>query len=291
VRMANVDGSATLVLGEEGFDLAEVSGGRIPSDPMIVIEHHWEAARDVARSLAIGTGRPLDVRALRSPIPAPRSIFGLVANYPPAILPTPPVPMVFGKFPSAVVGPFDDIRLPPPAHLPMQAEWTVLEAELAVVIGAGGRHIPITDALDRVAGFTVAQDITERVHEFGPRGTSVGTMDYESLKALGKSLDTFCPLGPVLVTLDEFADPERLELECRLNGRLVQKASTADLLMGVADLMVFLSSFVTLRPGDVILTGTPTPIGGQLPRLSPGDVIETSISGLGRLRNHVTLEE
>ena len=115
-------------------------------------------------------------------------------------------------------------------------------------------------------------------------------MDYESLKALGKSLDTFCPLGPVLVTLDEFADPERLELECRLNGELVQKASTADLLMGVADLLVFLSSFVTLRPGDVILTGTPAPISGQLPRLSPGDVIETSISGLGRLRNHVTLE-
>jgi 2-keto-4-pentenoate hydratase/2-oxohepta-3-ene-1,7-dioic acid hydratase in catechol pathway len=119
--MANVGGNATLVLGEEGFDLAEVSGGQIPSDPMIVIEHHWEAARDVARSLAIGTGGPLDAGALRSPIPAPRSIFGLVANYPPAILPTPPVPMVFGKFPSAVVGPFDDVRLPPPALLPMQA--------------------------------------------------------------------------------------------------------------------------------------------------------------------------
>ncbi len=194
--------------------------------------------------------------------------------------------MVFDKFPSAVIGPFDDIRLPDARRLPMAAEWTVLEAELAVVIGRGGRHIAAEHALDAVAGYTIAQDITERVHEFGPRGTSVGTMDYESLKALGKSLDTFCPLGPELVTLDELPDPTRLDLECRLNGQLVQKASTADMLMGVADLIAFLSSFLTLRPGDIILTGTPTPITGPLPRISAGDVIETSIAGIGALRNN-----
>ena len=139
--------------------------------------------------------------------------------------------------------------------------------------------------LGHVAGFSVAQDITERVHEFGPRGTSLGTMEYESLKALGKSLDSFCPRGPVVVTPDEFADPDALNIECRLNGAVVQKASTADMLMGVADLVSFLSAFVTLRPGDIILTGTPTPIEGQLPRLAVGDVIETAIEGIGRLRN------
>jgi 2-keto-4-pentenoate hydratase/2-oxohepta-3-ene-1,7-dioic acid hydratase in catechol pathway len=111
-----------------------------------------------------------------------------VANYPPAIAPTPLVPMVFGKFPSSVIGPFDNIRLPDATSLPMGAEWTVLEAELAVVIGVGGRRIRAQGALACVAGYTIAQDITERVHEFGPRGTSVGTMDYESLKAIGKSL-------------------------------------------------------------------------------------------------------
>lgn len=167
----------------------------------------------------------------------------------------------------------------------MGAEWTVLEAELAVVVGSGGRRIPAADALRSVAGFTVAQDVTERVHEFGPRDTSVGTMDYASLKAMGKSLDTFCPLGPVLVTPDELSNPDDLTLECRLNGEVVQKASTSELLFGVGELVEFLSAFVTLRPGDVILTGTPTPLSGRLPRLSPGDVIETSIAGIGRLRN------
>ena len=90
---------------------------------------------------------------------------------------------------------------------------------------------------DWVAGFTVAQDITERVHEFGPRGTSVGTMEYASLKAMGKSFDTFCPLGPVLVSIDELPNPCDLALECKLNGEVVQKASTAELLFNVAELI------------------------------------------------------
>lgn len=285
MRIANLAWRATLIAGGEGFDLAELSGGQLPSDPMVVIERYWGAATALARCLPLGAGRPVPEGELQSPVPSPPSIFGFVANYPPAVLPKPQVPMVFGKFPSAVVGPFDHIRLPDPALLPMQAEWTVLEAELAVVIGAGGRHIPATEALDRLAGFTVAQDITERVHELGPKGTSVGTMDYASLKSLGKSFDSFCPLGPELVTLDEFPNPLDLDLECRLNGRVVQKASTAGLLMGIADLVAFLSVFVTLRAGDVILTGTPAPIDGQLPRLVPGDLIETSIAGIGTLRN------
>lgn len=201
------------------------------------------------------------------------------------------MPMVFGKFPTSVTGPYDDIKLPTADRLPMGKEWTVLEAELAVVIGAGGQHISRSEALKRVAGFTVAQDITERVHEFGPKGSSVGTMAYESLKTLGKSLDTFCPLGPVLVTLDELDSPNDLEIECRLNGEIVQKASTADLLFDVAELVTILSAFVTLQPGDIILTGTPTPLGGRLPRLAAGDVIETDIAGIGQLRNICVSDE
>lgn len=285
VRFGNVGGRGAIVAGDEFFDVEELSGGALPSDPMALIVSHWSAMREFATGVSAHHGQPLAIAELGAPVPAPRSIFGLVANYPPATLPDPPMPMVFGKFPSSVIGPFDDVRLPVAERLPMGAEWTVLEAELAVVIGEGGRHIAPGDALARVAGFTAAQDVTERVHEFGLRKTSVGTMDYESLKALGKSLDTFCPLGPVLVTLDEFADPHALELECRLNGEVVQKASTGDLLMGVADLVAFLSSFLTLRPGDVILTGTPTPLAGQLPRLTPGDTIETEIRGIGTMRN------
>lgn len=216
--MANVGGRATLLAADECFDIAQVSGGALPADPMLVIADHWAQAAELARAVLPGSGQTLDPGALRSPVPSPRAIFGVVANDPPAIAPTPRVPMVFGKFPHAVTGPYDDIVLPDPARLPMGSEWTVLEAELAVVIGAGGRHIPRAEALRRVAGLTVAQDITERVHEFGPAGVFVGTMDYVSLKALGQSLDTFCPLGPAVVTLDEFDDPLRLDIECRLNG-------------------------------------------------------------------------
>ncbi len=178
--------------------------------------------------------------------------------------------MVFGKFPGSVCGPCDEIRLPVAENLPMRAEWTVLEAELAVVIGRCGRRVRAADALGQVAGFMVAQDITERVHEFGPRGTSLGTMEYASLKAIGKSFDTFCPFGPVLVTVDEFPDPCDLALECKLNGEVVQKASTAELLFDVAELIEFLSVFVTFRPGDVILTATPAPLSGGAPTPKAG---------------------
>ncbi|MHB1444819.1 MAG: fumarylacetoacetate hydrolase family protein [Acidimicrobiales bacterium] len=290
MRAANLDGRAAIVLGDRVFDAEEASGGRLPADPMGLIQV-WELARSIAGSFRTDGGSPLESSRLRAPVPRPGAIYGVVANYPPATLPEPAVPMVFGKFPTAVTGPYDPIRLPDPERLPMKAEWTVLEAELAVVIGAGGRHIAPAEALSKVAGFTVAQDVTERVHEFGPRGTSVGTMDYASLKSLGKSLDTFCPLGPMLVSLDELPDPNRLEIECRLNGTVVQKANTADLLIGVADLVSLLSSFCTLRPGDVILTGTPTPLEGSLPRLAAGDVIETEIAGIGLMRNECVAED
>src|SRR5262245_27619599 len=110
-------------------------------------------------------------------------------------------------------------------------------------------------------------------------------MNYLSLKALGKSLDTFCPLGPAIVTVDEFDNPFALDLECRLNGLVVQRTSTADLLIGVPDLVSFVSAFVTLRAGDVILTGAPAPLDGQLPRLAAGDIVETAIGGIEMLRN------
>ena len=284
VRLANLGGRAAFVLDDEVFDAEEVSEGRLSSDPMAVIQQ-WDLLGPVAASLQPGGGHPLDPSMLGSPVPRPGAIYGLVANYPPAVLPEPALPMVFGKFPTAVTGPYDPIRLPRPDRLPMKSEWTVLEAELAVVIGRGGRHIPADEAPSRVAGYTAAQDVTERIHEFGPRAASVGTMDYAGLKALGKSLDTFCPLGPVLVSLDEFVDPDNLEIECRLNGTVVQSANTADMLMGVGDLVALLSSFCTLRPGDVILTGTPTPLSGPLPRLAVGDVIETTIAGIGTMRN------
>lgn len=290
MRFANVDGRGCLVVDGGVVDVAQASAGSLPHDPMLLLER-WPELLEAEPELSRGHVALLAPSRLGSPVPRPGAIFGLVANYPPATRPEPPVPMVFGKFPASVCGPYDDVRLPAAESLPMRAEWTVLEAELAVVIGKGGRRIAPGDALQRLAGFTIAQDITERVHEFGPRGTSIGTMEYESLKSIGKSLDTFCPLGPVLVTLDELPSPEDMSLECKLNGEVVQQTSTKELLFGVAELVEFLSAFITLRPGDVILTGTPTPPTGQLPRLSAGDIIETSIVGIGTLRNTCVNEE
>lgn len=195
MRFANFAGRGALVVPAGVVDVAATSRGAFPSDPMALLAQ-WSDLVDAAAELSAGEAAPLAEDLLESPVPEAGSIFGLLANYPPATRPEPPVPMVFGKFPNSVCGPYDEVRLPFAEALPMRAEWTVLEAELAVVIGAGGRRIAASDAFDSVAGFTVAQDITERVHEFGPRGTSVGTMEYASLKAVGKSLDTFCPLGP-----------------------------------------------------------------------------------------------
>lgn len=169
MRFANVAGRGSLVVADAVIDIAEASQGELPADPMDLLRI-WPDLVAAATMLAAGKSRPLDQTRLGSPVPCPGSIFGLVANYPPATRPEPAVPMVFGKFPGSVCGPRDDIRLPAARTLPMRAEWTVLEAELAVVMGRGGRRIQARDALEAVAGFTVAQDITERVHEFGPRG-------------------------------------------------------------------------------------------------------------------------
>lgn len=283
MRLVNAGGRAALLVGDAIFDLSDLSGRRIASDPMAVLRDHWEDAQDVASRGSFDGGVPVKDAAIGPPVPTPRAIFGLVANYPPAEATV--LPMVFAKAPSAVVGPYDAIVLPNPERLPMKSEWTVLEAELAFVVGRGGRDIDPNEAFSVLAGYTGAQDITERVHEFGPRSTSVGVMEYASLKTLGKSLDTFCPLGPSLATLDEFDDPNDLALECRLNGEVVQKSSTREMLCSVSRLVSLLSSFVTLRPGDVCLTGTPTPVSGSLPRLRPGDVIETEIGGIGLMRN------
>lgn len=288
MRFVNAGGRAALLHDDSVFDLELISGGVISSDPTAVLRSHWELARSLSERGAFDGGVRLADVVLGPPVPEPRAIFGLVANYPPAQKTA--LPMVFAKSPSAVIGPYEDIVLPNPHRLPMGREWTVLEAELAFVIASGGRHLAARDAVDALAGYVIAQDITERVHELGPSGTSVGTMQYASLRTLGKSLDTFCPLGPSIVTLDEFDDPADLRLECRLNGNVVQSASTSEMLTSVGELVELLSAFITLRPGDVCLTGTPTPLGGSLPRLQPGDVIETEITRIGLLRNRCVAE-
>jgi 2-keto-4-pentenoate hydratase/2-oxohepta-3-ene-1,7-dioic acid hydratase in catechol pathway len=189
----------------------------------------------------------------------------------------PPKPLVFAKFPSSIVGPEHPIRLP--QAITERVDW---EVELAVVIGERARAVAPEDALDHVFGYTVANDVSARDLQFA---------DGQWVRA--KSIDTFCPIGPVIVTADEIPDPQVLRLTTRVNGELMQDSTTGLMVFDVATLISFCSHSFTLEPGDVILTGTPWGCGEFMdPKrsLAPGDVVECEIEGIGLLRNPVTAE-
>jgi 2-keto-4-pentenoate hydratase/2-oxohepta-3-ene-1,7-dioic acid hydratase in catechol pathway len=178
----------------------------------------------------------------------------------------PEVPLLFLKPPSTVIGPGDKILLPP------QSQRVEHEAELAVVIGRQGRWISPGEALDHVLGYTIANDVTARDLQFR-----------DGQWTRGKGFDTFCPFGPWIET--EF-DPADAIVTCHVNGEMRQMASTRDMVFSVRQLIAFISSVMTLEPGDLLLTGTPAGVGP----LVPGDVVEVSIDGLGTLRNPVAAE-
>jgi 2-keto-4-pentenoate hydratase/2-oxohepta-3-ene-1,7-dioic acid hydratase in catechol pathway len=209
---------------------------------------------------------------------APGKVVAIGLNYLDHIresgLERPAQPLIFAKFPSSVVGPDEEIRLP--LAITERVDW---EVELAVVIGRRARDVAPDEALAYVFGYTVANDVSARDLQFG---------DGQWIR--GKSLDTFCPLGPVVVTADEIPDPQALHLECRVNGEVMQDASTDLMVFGVAELISHCSRNFTLEPGDVLLTGTPWGCGEFMdPKrsLAPGDVVECEIDGIGILRNPV----
>ncbi len=186
----------------------------------------------------------------------------------------PAEPVLFLKSVSSLAGPDDRVVLPPGS---VKADW---EVELGVVIGRTARHVAEADALEHVAGYCVVNDLSEREYQL-ERG---GTWDK------GKGCDGFGPVGPWLVTADEVADPQALDLWLDLNGAAMQRGSTRTMVFGVAVLVAYVSRFVTLRPGDLVITGTPPGVGmGRTPPrfLRAGDVMELGVTGLGRQRQEV----
>lgn len=180
----------------------------------------------------------------------------------------PTEPVLFLKATSSVCGPDDDIVLPPGSR---RTDW---EIELGVVIGASGVHIPKDRAMDHVAGYCIVNDISERAYQLKHGGQWTK----------GKSYDHFCPVGPWLVTKDEIPDPQRLGLRLEYNGAVMQDSSTEKMIVPIADLVSYVSQFMTLHPGDIIATGTPAGVGmARNPRqfLEPGGEIRASIEGLG----------
>lgn len=181
----------------------------------------------------------------------------------------PPEPIIFMKASSAIVGPNDDVLIP------RGSEKTDWEVELAVVIGKTAKYVTEADALDYVAGYCVAHDVSERAFQAERQGQWTK----------GKSCDTFGPTGPWLVTKDEVADPQNLKMWLTVNGKTMQNGSTRTMVYGVAYLVSYLSQFMSLHPGDIISTGTPPGVGlGMKPPvfLKAGDVVELGIEGLGQ---------
>ncbi len=218
---------------------------------------------------------------LLAPVPDPSKVIAIGLNYRDHCteqnIPVPEVMTVFAKFPSAVIGDGQPIRLPS-RELTQQVDY---EAELAVVIGRQGVDIPREQAYDYVAGYTICHDVSARDVQFGDGGKQW---------IHGKSFDTFCPLGPWLVTRDEIPDPHTLAISFDLNGQRVQESSTRHLVFDVPYLISELSRSITLHPGDVISTGTPGGVGVfRTPPLflKDGDVCRVTIERIGTLTNPV----
>jgi 2-keto-4-pentenoate hydratase/2-oxohepta-3-ene-1,7-dioic acid hydratase in catechol pathway len=185
------------------------------------------------------------------------------------------LPVVFSKFASAIIGPNENIVLPP---ISQQVDF---EAELVVVIGKPGRFIAREQALEHVFGYTIGNDVSARDWQKGKPGGQW---------LLGKTFDTFAPIGPWIVTADDLDNPRKLDIELKLNGQIMQQGNTRDLIFPIDYLISHLSNFFTLQPGDLIFTGTPSGVGaGRQPPLflQAGDSIEISISGIGTLKHGV----
>lgn len=282
MRMASVARRLTLLsTGGKGIDVARHSDHRFSSDPQAVYER-WEEVRgwaaDVGRTTDGTAGAVVTSDVLGPPAPTPRQVFAIGLNYTDhakeAGLELPDAPPTFTKFPTCVTGPYGELPLPSGA-----VDW---EVELVVVMGRQAYRVEEEKAWEYVAGLTVGQDFSEReVQLAGPAPQF----------SLGKSFPAFGPIGPWLVTPDEFDDPDDLELSCTVNGEEVQMARTSSMIFPVPELIARLSAVCPLLPGDLIFTGTPSGVGGARdPRtfLAPGDVVVSRIEGIGEIRQHCT---
>ena len=242
------------------------------------------SAREVIQTPDFGyheTGSIRRVKAFLPPV-LPTAIFCIGLNYGGHAEETgmeiPRYPVVFMKNPAAATGHRTPVIIPESCRQTPEVDY---EAELAVVIGRKARNVHVDEALEYVAGYTAANDISARRWQKKAGGGQW---------VRGKSFDTFCPLGPALITPDEIEDPNGVDIACRVNGEVLQKSNTGDMIFSVARLIAFLSEDTTLLPGTVILTGTPEGVGfTRNPPifLKPGDTIETTIERIGTLYNPV----
>ena len=272
--------STVRVAHDRGTAAARQDGDELVLLPFSDVGALLAAGDDWPQRAAAADGErlPLAEVSLAPLVPHPNKIICLGLNFATHIKemgrPTPAHPTLFAKYDGALIGAHDDIHMPPVSD---DLDW---EAELGVVIGRPGRHVPREKALEHVAGYTVANDVTVRDWQHRTR---------EFLS--GKTFEATTPVGPVLVTTDELPlGASGLDISCSVDGHTMQKSNTADLLFDVADTIAYVSTIITLLPGDLILTGTPGGVGaGRDPKvfLRPGQELVTAVEGIGELRNTV----
>ncbi|NIJ35941.1 2-keto-4-pentenoate hydratase/2-oxohepta-3-ene-1,7-dioic acid hydratase in catechol pathway [Sphingopyxis panaciterrae] len=281
MRIACIGGRAWLVTASgKGADIEQASDGRFSADPQALFGC-WGDLRAWAAGLADDALEPVDASLFELPVPRPRQIFAIGANYrahaAEAGVAPPEQPVIFTKFPSCLTGPNDAVAI---RH--ERVDW---EVELVVVMAREARDVPAADAWDYVAGLAAGQDISERaIQRLGPMPQF----------SMAKSLPGFGPVGPVVVSVDEFANPDDLELGCAVNGETMQRSRTSDFIFPVGELIEYISHLVPIYPGDLIFTGTPEGVGAtrQPPVfLKPGDVLATWVEGIGTLTNPITKEQ
>ncbi|HEX4443995.1 MAG TPA: fumarylacetoacetate hydrolase family protein [Galbitalea sp.] len=282
MRLANIDGRAALVFVDgadadgtsaRALDVERTSQGQFGSDPQALFAD-WTAFGEWASSVEPG-GTAIDRARLGAPVPRPRQVFAIGINYAEhaaeAGYPAGSLPITFTKFPSSLTGPDAQVELPPGS-----VDW---EVELVVVIARSALNVSREDAWAHVAGLTIGQDLSERETQ------NAGAKPQYSL---AKSHTGFGPMGPWLVSTDEFADPGDLAISSTVSGEPMQSSRTSKMIYSVPDLIFELSGVCELYPGDVIFSGTPAGVGNaRTPKrfLGPADVLRSEIEGIGYIEN------
>jgi 2,4-diketo-3-deoxy-L-fuconate hydrolase len=272
-RLLNIDGRAALQHGDHWHDLAEVAGDQALADPMQAVARFDELH---ALSDALSDRQPdgvVEPSRLGPVVPRPAKSFAIGLNYlshaGESGMELPPAPLTFTKFPSCLTGPHADVVL--------SGEMVDWEVELVVVIGRGGRNISLDDAWSHVAGLTLGQDISDRLVQLTGKPPQF---------SLGKSYDTYGPIGPALVSVDSFPDRDDIALWCDIDGERMQDGRTKDLIFAVDHLVSYLSSICTLEAGDIIFTGTPDGVGMARGRfLAAGETITSGADVIGTMSN------
>jgi 2,4-didehydro-3-deoxy-L-rhamnonate hydrolase len=272
-KLGSIKERAVLISEDNYYDLETISEGKLSSSTLEAL-HHMDLLNDLNENLNnLDATGAVDTINFDSPVSEPKNCYAVGLNYrnhaEEAGMQIPEVPMIFTKHTTCLVGATSDIE--------MRSNYVDYEAELIVVIGRQGKNISKSEAWSHIAGVCIGQDISDRPAQFAASPAQFN---------LGKSFDTFGPMGPYLVSPDLVNAEQGLSIECRVNDEIRQSDNTNDLIFDVPDIIAYLSEILTLNVGDVIFTGTPGGVGVMEGKfLKDGDILTTSIEGLGTMTN------